>query len=263
MKKFKTGFSLAELLIVLAIVSVIAIMGFSMAKRGIERAYDMYIYTGYKGLIDAIAFANTKNITASNDQTEFFTELASILDAQYINNENVHTIRNKNGIEYQFRGGLPGGQYQDFVIHFIVPRSSFIEDNAVQNRIAFLLRYYFTPNNLNIILPQIGQVYYPKADGSYGIAHSVSIDLPNRKDLLPFYIDDGESGRTINGGYNSKTYYSIREAYCKSTLRFTTANGSLEKFPNGSFAWDCNGISGTNSINGSIQIENPRKISAF
>ncbi len=263
MKKFKTGFSLAEVLIALAIVSVIATMGFSIAKRGIERSYDMYIYTGYKSLVDAIAYVNTKGINANENQSEFFSELTKVLDAKYSVNSGAKILKNKNGVEYQFRGGSSSGHYRSFDIHFIVPTSAFNESGTTQNRISFLLKYYYTPDNLNIVLPQIGQVYYPTGDVSFGIAHSISKDISTRKDLLPAYIDDGVVGRSIGGSFNPKTYYSLKEAYCKSTLQFTKEDGSKEKLPAGAFPWNCSDVSNTNSIEGTLQLENPRKLSAF
>jgi prepilin-type N-terminal cleavage/methylation domain-containing protein len=58
MKRFKTGFSLAEVLLTLAIVSIIATIGFTMSRKGIEKAYNGYIYNGYNSLTIAIAEAN-------------------------------------------------------------------------------------------------------------------------------------------------------------------------------------------------------------
>ena len=56
-KKVKSGFSLAEVLIALAIISVIATMGFSIAKKGIANAYQGYYYAGYQGMDSAIKIA--------------------------------------------------------------------------------------------------------------------------------------------------------------------------------------------------------------
>lgn len=40
MKRFKSGFSLAEVLLALAIVAIIATLGFTMSRKGIEHAYN-------------------------------------------------------------------------------------------------------------------------------------------------------------------------------------------------------------------------------
>lgn len=60
MKRFKTGFSLAEVLLTLAIVSIIATIGFTMSRKGIEKAYNGYIYNGYNSLTIAIAEAKAR-----------------------------------------------------------------------------------------------------------------------------------------------------------------------------------------------------------
>lgn len=58
MKKFlEKGFSLSEILIALAIISVIATMGFSIAQKGIANAYQGYYYTGYLGMNTALNIA--------------------------------------------------------------------------------------------------------------------------------------------------------------------------------------------------------------
>ena len=63
MKKLtQKGFSLAEILIALAIISVISTLGFSIAKKGIEDAYQGYFYTGYNGLYTALSIAKEKDV---------------------------------------------------------------------------------------------------------------------------------------------------------------------------------------------------------
>ncbi len=49
-KIHKPAFSLAELLIAMGIIAVVATMGVSISKKGVERAYNQYFYTGYNGL---------------------------------------------------------------------------------------------------------------------------------------------------------------------------------------------------------------------
>ena len=85
MKIFKNGFSLAEILLTLGIVAVIATLGFTATKKSIDNAYNLYIYTGYKGLTDAIFNANYKGLKiedAQNDNSNaFLNEIASTLNA--------------------------------------------------------------------------------------------------------------------------------------------------------------------------------------
>ena len=56
-KIVKNAFSIAEILISLTIVSIVASMGFSIAKKGIADAYQGYFYTGYVGLDTALKIA--------------------------------------------------------------------------------------------------------------------------------------------------------------------------------------------------------------
>ena len=61
MKKFfKKGFSLAEILIALGIISIISTMGITIARKGIDRAYNLYVYSSYKGIQEAINIANAE-----------------------------------------------------------------------------------------------------------------------------------------------------------------------------------------------------------
>ena len=55
MKNNKKGFSLAEVLIALTIAAIVAIFGFSIAKKGIAKAYDRYIYAGYYAISIALS----------------------------------------------------------------------------------------------------------------------------------------------------------------------------------------------------------------
>lgn len=266
MKKLKKGFSLAEVLIVLAIVSVIATMGFSIAKRGIERAYEGFIYTGYDSLNDAIAYVNAKDITAS-EEVSFFTEMAKVLNAEYQEVEGHHILKNKNGVEYRFDGPNITGDYTlDYTVYLTVPAPSHHIGNNVYNKSTYLLKYFFTSEDLNIILPVDGNVYAPINDNDFAINNDLNYiarDLPNRKDLLPYYIDDGIAGHVIAGTYYPKTYYSLREAYCISNLHFKDSDGNSQKLPAEVLSWDCSDIARTNSIAGTIKLENPRKLRAF
>ena len=80
MKKNKKGFSLAEILLTLGIIAVIATLGFTATKKSIDNAYNLYIYTGYKGLTDAIFNANYKGLKiadARTDSESFLEDMSS------------------------------------------------------------------------------------------------------------------------------------------------------------------------------------------
>lgn len=269
MKNFiKKGFSLSEILIALGIVSVVAVMGFSIAKRGIDRAYDMYIYTGYKTLVDSVAYLNTKEITADNDV--FFEELAKLLDTEDEGVGGSHILVNKNGVEYHFINPMiTDGYFKSYEVYFVVPTSSFSIQGTIYNKIMFQLLYYYTPGGVNIIIPEHDRVYYLQNGESYSeiteeqAPDKNAMSLLNRKDLLPYYIDNGLRGRYIEGTYYPKTYYSFREAYCRSDLSFKNEITEVTQKVPSRASWNCNDINGVNSDPGSIILENPRKLRPF
>ena len=60
MKQLKKGFSLSELLIALAIISIISVLGITISKKGMEKAYNQYIYNAYSSIQYAIADARNQ-----------------------------------------------------------------------------------------------------------------------------------------------------------------------------------------------------------
>ena len=91
MKKFLKGFSLAELMIVVVIISIIATMGIRISRRGVENAYNYYIYNGYKSLETAINNAVSKKGDACFNNNNSFSDdcLNEIKDA-FVDYKNVH-----------------------------------------------------------------------------------------------------------------------------------------------------------------------------
>ena len=81
MKKTK-GFSLAEVLIALAIVSIIATLGFTIAKKGIEDAYNLYIYTAYSSMQKVIIDANKRGDGAENNYDNFVKRIISTFSSE-------------------------------------------------------------------------------------------------------------------------------------------------------------------------------------
>ena len=69
-------------------------------------------------------------------------------------------------------------------------------------------------------------------------------ELITRKDILPFYIEDGTDNRT---------YYSLQEAVCHKY-------GQITNKPNYQIDITCNGINTKDKESGTIMLADPRKI---
>lgn len=254
MKKYKKGFSLAEVLIAIAIISVIATLGFTAAKKSIENSYNLYIYTAYKGLVDIITDAGVNGLSLGADLDSLasqrcFEHMAEALNGEYTRVIGRHTITAPNEVSYEFvEMGFPAAAtFRFHRINMTVPYKKFTNNNGdIFNQLLFRLDYYYQPVEFTAIIP-------------FGVeVRGSGIDLINRRDILPFYIDDGQVGRIINGFYRQKTYYSYREAHCRTLFQGVEFNNG-DKFPNQ--AWNCDGIAQAdrNSVVGSIRVENPKK----
>ncbi len=217
MKDFKIGFSLAELLICLAIIAVIATFGFAITKHNIDSAYDRYIYTGYRGLYDAILEANAQGYEFTESSGYIFNNFKGYIG--YLLNKtgeqtpkDSYEINASNGVKYKFvdfYGGESSGEPCYVEIEMQVPSKKRIGSN---NK---------TINHHTICLG-----YWPQED--YGVllplnntqSCSNTIDVRDRIDLLPFYLEDGVVGRFVDTGdgqgkiYRERTYYSAKNAIC-------------------------------------------------
>lgn len=237
----KKGFSLAEVLIALGIVSVIATMGFTIAKRGIERAYDLYIYSGYKGITDAIADANTVgyDIEKGNVNNCNFTQhVYRILQGKEtgVSNINDFEFTAPNTITYRITSLGTKNNKNYYTIKMQIPsRKKKIGNNVVTKNTICLA--YLPDDDYGVLIPF----------DSYANCTSTVTGLYDRMDLLPFYIDDGEVGRVINGVYKPKKYYSAKDALCKA--HGGTISGFFTLLTCGASA----------SIPGSVRVESPRK----
>ena len=252
MKQTKKGFSLAEVLIAMGIISVIATIGFTIGRRGVESAYNQYIYTGYKGMSMAIANAvnegfNINNMaSAATDNTpanDFVKSIARTLsvdytDIQWVSNTPTFTVANGT----IFTITCDNTTNNNCTVKMDVPTKKTRRGSTETICLDYL------PNK------PYGGVLLPVQNGV-----SCASTIPNigsRKDLLPFFIDDGIAGRVIPKGNNTfgfqkRQYYSIQEALCHAyTGSFT---GSL-----GSSIANCTGRQG--DIQGAIKAADPRKV---
>ncbi|MBE7711466.1 MAG: prepilin-type N-terminal cleavage/methylation domain-containing protein [Cyanobacteria bacterium SIG31] len=245
-KNLNKGFSLAELLIAMGIIAIISVMGITISKKGVEKAYSYYVYNAYKSL--SIAFA---------DAGKDFSQIAKILNATYTKTPsssggNIYDIKAKNNVSYF----IDDSSQYFYDILIIVPSERWIDQNGnVQNSKS----YYFVLDK-----------DYPE----YGI---IPIDLLNRADLLPFTIEDGETAKFVqrisednsgNISTSSPSYlhilkskrqiYSYKEAFCK-TIGVYDSN-RVSSVTGESPIPACTGISGIGTTNAGIKSLDPRKI---
>ena len=77
MKKHFKGFTLSELLLCIGIIGVVSAMGMTITKISTDRAYNLYYYTGYINLYNAIADAKANGIESNQEIMEHVTQLLS------------------------------------------------------------------------------------------------------------------------------------------------------------------------------------------
>lgn len=220
MKKMNKGFSLAEILIALGIISVIATMGFSIAKKGIDRAYDYYFYTGYQGLLSATVAANADGVKFGKNEVgnqsdinmSFIHYITDVLNCkhpeEYLEGNNKYILEHPNGIKYTFEqhgNRLSGNNYRYNITMQVPCRKQKKNDN--------------TFNNIKVKLAYISNAFdgtiIPISPSALEIQSGEYIDLLDRIDLLAFYIDDGSVGRfDIEGNYVKRRFGNANQAIC-------------------------------------------------
>ena len=67
MKNFKRAFTLAELLLCIGIIGIVSAMGMVITKHSTDKAYQLYYYTGYINLYNAIAEAKLQGATNATE----------------------------------------------------------------------------------------------------------------------------------------------------------------------------------------------------
>jgi prepilin-type N-terminal cleavage/methylation domain-containing protein len=249
MKKNKQGFSLAEVLIALGIVSVIATFGLNVAKKGMERAYNQYIYTGYVGISDAFADASANGVLEESELLSqngtFLGHLSKLFEIDEIaTNGNKAEFTTNNNIKYIIKNaGSVSTVGQKFAIEMQVPTVR--KNNKTKESIC--LRY--TEKVFHILMPYQSDSYC-----------TTTIDnIQDRIDLLPFYLDDGIKGRVIiehnseedmpTRDFQRVTYYPFKKAICKAYEVSQIRDASI----------GISSCTGTTEV-GVIKVANPRKV---
>ena len=208
MKRFNKGFTLAEVLITLAIIAVIATLGFTITRKGIERAYDNYIYTGISNLSNAIADAKANGIT---DIDDFYEHVRLLMNASGAGS----TIIAPNGIRYTFEDAGTYGSNIDSRLSFYkvtmtVPTKKTSNGNTREETFIY-----------------VEQSEYPQLI-PYDFKNRRISDLANRVDLLAYYVDDGKVGRKIpDNDYTAPVRVSFKQAACEACGEIRLENSLL------------------------------------
>lgn len=177
-KNIKSGFSLAEVLISVGIISVIATLGLPIAQKNIDQAYNKYVYTGAEALSLAIADAEIRGRAGDLNQLE--NHIASLLNTQVDNNK--ITAANNIIYELEFLGSNFDGTVSVYRIAMTTPKRKGDDRDP----------YYFFYTNAN--------ANYPKLFPTNG--------LEDRMDLIKYYIQDPSQNN------NPTNYFSFRQAAC-------------------------------------------------
>ena len=296
----KNGFTLVELLLCIGIIGVVTAMGMLITKRSADSAYNLYYYTGYINLYNAIADARTMGLTSNSDiikhandilsskvQTKETSFLPLTQKCSYNNalppagnsverptyNENdiptqglvmpdlepalppqkpewydpvpggdggvtTTTINTSNGITYTCSSNDNNNYFE---IIMTIPQRKTRQNNGTAST-----RFIYYNENGGLLIP------VASADAN-------NINLQERNDLLPTYIDNGIVGRAVKTSssykYDRPAYYSYREAYCR-------LNNNASLTINGETVISCAGLqtpTASEVNSGFLKVANPRK----
>ena len=244
-KNTKKGFTLAELLISIAIISIISTMGIVISKKGMDKAYDYYVYNSYKSISSAIGDAISNGYSYDITNVEFTKYLQSLFSSQLLeldpgNDNNFTLLYLKNGVVYKFNKNNKGH------IRILLPSA---------NSKGRILDFYLDPKHYEYgLIPASNEAY------------NDSLSVLNRIDLLPFTIDDGETGKIANvlnnnvfkvkyldEDHKSIERYSYKDAFCNL---YDDYNGG--PFDNAEFNIDCGSV--PPSGKGVLRLLNPKKV---
>ena len=305
MKNNKLVFTLSEMLIYFGIIAIILTLGITISKKGFDKAYNLYIYTAYDGIQDAISEANFNSQTAYTVPEKFMLSIAGLLKSQTetatINSlipsvpssdtaiiaEPVGDLSDTTGelseAYNRQQGNIPTfgtefstsngstvaigikqkttlightsstttQNYDVFYFKVKVPAKKTKENNTGKKLICLA---YEPKNEVNVLIPS-NTACKSVSDGEIEY-----IDVFDRTDLLPFYIDNGINGRVMqykkstgSVGFSTKggiKYMSLRDAICTVYGAVTYAGETIS----------CNSSISQKSEKGIIKVENPRKV---
>lgn len=217
--ELKKAFSLAEILIALAIISVISVMGFSISQKGLADAYQGYFFTGYQAMDATLKDAQSiffppDNVT--NNLGSFLTHIEMSLSLDETPTANKKCTA-PNGIIYEFTKIINNGTKAP-TIEMTMQVPSIKTDKINKDYRYVKLKYDSEKPYLEPLIANNNEI----KDGY--------VDLRERIDLIAFIVDDGTGGAKsiIEGddenGYTVKTippepikYSNYKDAMSKYT----------------------------------------------
>ena len=238
----KLAFSLIEVLLVMGIIAVVTALGLSLSKKGMEKAYNQYWYTGYQALYDGTNDAIMKGVFAPNDKTSVqnFIDYATHIGQTLLKCPDFHVDTTTNHgfgtVTFTARNG----------IHFEIAPSSMSQQNNGPWQLNVIRIAMTIPKPVTKTSGvQRASFIFVLGNGYPRIPYPINggvVNLQNRVDLLPFYVKD-------DYGKLTGEYYGFRDAYCR-------VNTSLSGLGS---EWNinCAGITQDKSSFGPV---NPRKI---
>lgn len=260
MKK-KSGFSLAEMLISLAIVAIVATMVFVISKKGTERAYNLFYYSGYEGLTDAFADAQERGLSLEFDNFgtgDFMDHVSRMLvvnpSTDIVKTATSITINARNGIRYVITSGHTPIDSGDGVTRHLYKIQMYVPSVRKAGGATTGVVLFYSPEMFEMLIPNI--------DSTQKI-NDTDLNLQERYDLLPFYFDDGETGVRVLGVenkdetekvmYKARQFKSFKDVFCAKYGAASFSTISLV---------DCQGVP-TNTTEGNeraIKLADPKKV---
>ena len=143
MKKFNKGFSLAEVLIAVGIMSVLATVGFNLTKKNLDLAYNAYVYNGLSSMSLALRDAK-RNVNTSFTANDWQDRLCSLFSCITENRDGIQasaTPRLQNG-QGEVRIVAPNGIiYRISVYGFLVNELTSGNQNDILTILQLIINY--------------------------------------------------------------------------------------------------------------------------
>ena len=272
MRIFKKGFTLAELLLVIGIIGIVSAMGASITKKTTQKAYDLYWYTGFVNLYDALVdtemntgHTETNKVGGGNCSINILAPIChvnNLLGTTAYDNSQKFTIVTKNGITYEFNGN---NDYSHLLMGVPQPKTRANNEGRAYAAIKFNSNAY-DKTRREFIIP-VDPKYF--LSGEFP-AERKYISLGDRKDLLPAYLDNGMVGRirtnittsNSNIAYDKIAYYTYNQVLCSYINAKHPGKPILGRIDGGTTPiLDCSTIQNIPQYNdGVIKFANPQKI---